>query len=145
MTSPPRSGASPDGLDVLWAPVREAPTDEARHRSFVTYAVESGRYLEAIERYKSLGEEPGLEALARTWQERIAAQVALKLLVKGPDAEAQVAELTRRRGKGLVGAGLVLSALAGLTWGRPFAAMGLVFGLPLLATGLVIYSRAKSK
>lgn len=145
MSSSTSSPSAPDGLDALWAPVREAPDDEARHRSFVTYAVESGRYLEAIERYKALEKEPGLESLARGWQERIAAQVALKLLVKGPDAEAQLGELTRRRSKWMVGAGLVLCALAGVTWGRPFAAMGLVLGLPLVATGLVVYSRAKSK
>lgn len=145
MSSPPGSSAAKDGLDALWAPIVEAPTDEARHRSFVTYAVESGRYLEAIERYKVLEQEPGLETLARTWQERIATQVAMKLLVKGQDADAQLAQLTKTRAKYLVIVGLVFCALAGLTWGRPFAAMGLVFGLPLVATGLVVYSRVKSK
>ena len=128
---------------MLWAAVKERPEDETGHKAFVTYAIESGRYLEAIELYKTLTGEHA--DLGRTWQERLAAQVAARLLAKPADASVQLSTMAERRGKIAAGLGLFFCALAGLSWGREFSAMGLVFGLPLLATGLIIYSRAKSK
>ncbi len=145
MSSPEEPSTTTDSLAMLWAQVRAQPDEEARHRTFVTYAIESGRYLEAVDLYKVMAAEQEHADTARAWQERLAAQVAARLLTRPPDAAAQLADLSRRRGKIASTLGVIFCALAGLSWGRPFAAMGLVFGLPLLATGLVIYSRGKSK
>lgn len=48
-----------DSLDVLWAQVLEAWTDDKRHQAFLAYCVEADRLPEAARRYKQVADEVG--------------------------------------------------------------------------------------